>query len=99
MKMIWSALIIVALASLYSCATASKTYDQHGDVVYDIACPGMAVPMSACYDKAIETCPKGYYLVDKDTGSGSIGTLNSGGGITTGTYASGVNKGIIIKCK
>lgn len=99
MNLIYSAFIIIAVTSLYSCATASKTYDQHGEVVYDIACSGMAVPMSACYDKAMETCPKGYYLVGKDTGSGSIGTLNSSGGATSGTYASGVNKGIIIKCK
>lgn len=84
---------------LYGCASASKTYDQYGEPVYDVACPGMAVPMSACYDKALEVCPKGYYLVGKDTGSGSIGTLNSSNGATTGMYASGVNKGIIIKCK
>ena len=91
--------LLVISVSLFGCASASKTFDQHGDPVYDVSCPGMAVPMSACYDKAMEMCPKGYYLVGKDTGSGSMGTLNSTGGTTTGMYASGINKGIIIKCK
>lgn len=99
MRLFYSTLVMLAVVPLYGCATVSKTYDQHGEVVYDIACPGMAVPMSACYDKAMEACPNGYYLVAKDTGSGSIGTLNSSGGSTIGTYASGVNKGIIIRCK
>ena len=96
MKMIWSALIVVVLALLYSCATASKTYDQQGDV-YNISCSDMA--MSACYDKARETCPEGYQLAGKDTGGGAIGALNSSGDVTKGTYASGRNKDIIIKCK
>lgn len=99
MKLIWATLMIAIIVNLVGCATASQTFDQSGEAVYDIACSGLAVPMSACYEKALQTCPKGYYLVSRDTGSGSIGTMNSSGGTTTGAYAQGINKGLIIKCK
>jgi hypothetical protein len=99
MKSRFPLLAIFISIVLYGCASASKTFDQYGNPVYDVSCPGMAIPISVCYDKAMEVCPNGYYLVGKDTGSGSVGTLNSTNGATTSTYASGINKGIIIKCK
>ena len=85
--------------SLSACATSSKMYGPSGEEMYDISCPGIAVPMSVCYEKALTVCPRGYYLADRDTGSGSIGTLNKNGETATGTYVQGVNKGIIVKCK
>lgn len=100
MKKIWAMLCIgVATISLGGCATSSKMYGPSGEEMYDISCPGIAVPMSACYEKALKVCPQGYYLSSRDTGSGSIGTLNSNGQNATGTYVQGVNKGIIIRCK
>ncbi|PPC92991.1 MAG: hypothetical protein CTY33_09885 [Methylotenera sp.] len=100
MKKGWPIVLIgMAIVNLVGCATSSKMYGPSGEEMYDISCPGLAVPMSACYEKALKVCPQGYFLASRDTGSGSIGTLNSNGQNATGTYVQGINKGIIIKCK
>ena len=78
-----------------SCATSSKMYGASGEEMYDIACPGLAVPMSVCYEKALQHCPQGYFLVERDTGSGTVGAATDSGA----SYVRGVNKGIIIQCK
>ena len=53
MKKNWTMLCIgVTTISLGGCATSSKMYGSSGEEMYDISCPGIAVPMSACYEKA-----------------------------------------------
>lgn len=103
MKLHLLASTILISATLYGCAsapkaTASKTLDQNGATVFDVSCSGATVPMSACYDKALEVCPQGFSVVDRKTRSGSVRTFSSDGGVTTGMSATGVNKGIFIKC-
>lgn len=62
MKTILSALSLSIILS--GCAAPdNKTYDKEGRESHSLTCgmfPG------ACYSKADEICPKGYYLVDKD---------------------------------
>lgn len=87
--------LIATLSLLVSaCATSTRMYGPDGKEMHLIECPGMAVPLGACFEKANEVCSKGYFLVDRQTG-GEMATLTP----QLGMYASGVNKSIVVRCK
>lgn len=86
-----AALLIV---SVTGCATATRMYGADGKEMQLIECPGMAVPLGKCFEKANEVCPSGYFLIDRQTG-GEMATFTP----QMSTYASGVNKSIVVRCK
>jgi len=57
-----SALIIV-LATLAGCATASPTYLSNGRQGLSIDCSGEAMSWQKCYAKAQASCPTGHYQI------------------------------------
>lgn len=85
---------VLTILLISGCATATRMYGADGNEMQLIECPGMAVPLGACFDKANEVCPRGYFLIDRQTG-GEMATFTP----EMGMYASGVNKSIVVRCK
>jgi hypothetical protein len=85
--------LAVALSlAVTACATATPIYDQNGEAAMLISCDGAAVPMSACYNKAAEVCPGGYFLLgSEDRHDGAIIGPYGGGTINT--------KSVAVRCK
>lgn len=69
---------IFLVISLAGCATATKMHGSDGKEMYHVACDGIALPWSACYKKALETCPGGYFLRSGQESSGSVASGSSG---------------------
>lgn len=71
-------LILMLGISLAGCATATKMHGSDGREMYHVACDGMVLTWSACYKKALETCPGGYFLRSGQESSGSVASGSSG---------------------
>jgi hypothetical protein len=91
------AVAMVACLSLCGCiATAQKIHGYDGQQYTRIDCSGSAVPMSVCYDKANEVCPRGYFLMGEDQRPmGAFGTSTMYGTVVT----TNVSKSIVVGCK
>jgi hypothetical protein len=79
---------------LGACATATDIHGPDGQQAVLIECPGAAVPMSACFEKANEVCPSGYKLLDAQEG-GSAASFTQFGAYS----ATGVQKRIVVRCQ
>ncbi len=57
-----------------------------------ISCDGAAVPISACYDKANDVCPDGYFM---------LGAEDRNDGWISGAYGGGTinKKSVMVRCK
>ncbi len=89
-------LILLIVACVSGCVTASKTYTSDGKEGYVINCSGSALNWGMCYEKAGELCgSKGYEVLEK---SGDTGAM-----VTAGQYGlfggSVINRSMVIKCK
>ena len=102
------ATMTLAALILAGCAAATPMYDQNGNPAFHIACDGAAVPMSACFKKALEVCPQGYALAGGEQRSlGQIGTAQgstaynpySGSGNLLGFSSPIITKSIVVRCK
>lgn len=84
-----SSLLLLALGA---CTSATPIYDSQGQPAVMISCDGMAIPMSKCFERAAEECPKGYALLDQQ---------NTTQGFMANAYgASSMNqKSIAVRCK
>lgn len=85
--------MLLCVLMLAGCARATRM-GQPGQ--YLVECDGSAIPLSTCYKKAAQLCPRGYELLDKERANGP----------TTGAYAGGVasigameHKNITVQCK
>lgn len=92
MKMKW----MLSILLLSGCATATTVYGPDGKAYTFIACDGSAIPMSYCYDKALEVCPHGYYLVDQKMHNGPITAAAVGGIASVQQFQ---YKNITVSCK
>lgn len=79
--------IILVVASIAGCATASKIPLPNNEAGLAIECPRIA----QCYKKAQAMCPSGYELVDKGS--------STQGGFSNGIGAIGTQQSLIIRCK
>jgi len=89
-------LILLIVACVSGCATASKTYTSDGEEGYVINCSGSALNWGMCYEKAGDLCgSKGYEVLEK---SGDTGAM-----VTAGQYGlfggSVINRSMVIRCK
>lgn len=84
-----SALILVAL--LAGCASSTEIKGPGGQVAHLIECPGSAVPMGACFEKANDLCPSGYNVLDAQQSTGPV-VWNQ-----FGMYQ-GMQKQIVVQC-
>ena len=88
--------ILFLALMLTGCASSSEIYGPDGQKYFHISCDGAAVPMSVCWDKAIEVCPKGYFLAGKEDKTGAlIGAANTDYGV----IGQGTHKSIYVRCK
>jgi hypothetical protein len=55
---------MVAGIALSGCATSTQMRGPDGQVGYLIECPGAALSMGACFEKANSLCPAGYTVLD-----------------------------------
>lgn len=84
--------------ALTGCTSATKIYDASGQEAMLIECPGSAVPISKCYERAISECPAGYVLLaSHESGPQSMTTWTQYGLISSAQ--SGVTKRIAVRCK
>jgi hypothetical protein len=58
----------LSCVGLGACATATNIHGPDGQQAVLIECPGAAVPIPACFEKANEVCPSGYQLLDSHEG-------------------------------
>lgn len=86
-------LILATAGFLAGCAQSTPIYGPDGKQAHLIECPGAAVPMSACFSKANETCPAGYVLLNRDQSGGALA-------VTQGSAfaATGIQKSIVVRC-
>ena len=57
--------ILLLVLVLSGCATATKLNTGEGEI-YRVECDGTAIPMSACFTKANNVCPKGWDQIGQD---------------------------------
>lgn len=87
---------LLAVLLLSGCATSTKMYGPDGKEYFFIACDGAGVPMSICYEKALEVCPNGYYLAGQEK---TVGSLQAAWTPQGGFAGQGMHKNITIACK
>lgn len=91
-------------AILLTSCTATVTQEEisrSGKKIYGVNCSGKAIPMSACYDKAAQLCPRGYTIIAMEAKDPYNPTFPLTQHISRdiGMSLPGVRKGITIKCK
>ena len=89
-----TALLLLVMAFVLGCATASKTFTADGEEGYAIDCSGSALSWGMCYEKTGKLCgAKGYEVLER---SGDKGVMASAGQF--GFFAgSTISRSIIIK--
>jgi hypothetical protein len=101
---------MIALALLTSgCLTAAqKIHGPDGREYTRIECNGAIQTMAACFDKANEVCPRGYYLAGQNQQEGSrisTATANVSGnqfgfaGQSTALSAAPTYRSLVVACK
>ena len=60
-------LTAATLATIAGCSTASKMYDQNGQVALLVDC-GAATSFSVCHERAMKECPNGYITISETPG-------------------------------
>ena len=65
--MIGRSTLVTALLCLSGCTTAQTIYGPDGRQYTRIECNGIALTHDACYARALDICPQGYYLADLGT--------------------------------
>jgi len=93
MRYLRRTLVLGCCLALSACAKATEIYGPDGESAMLIECPGAAVPLSTCFEKAAEVCPSGYALLDTYEG-GSAASITPYGGYA----ATGVNKRVLVRC-
>lgn len=88
--------LLISLALLSGCASVSTVYGPDGKEYKNVACDGASVPMKVCYDKAMEICPQGYYMVARDVSTGPLVAVAT---TQAATMSQSQNKSITISCK
>jgi hypothetical protein len=89
MRMIWG---IAGIAlGLCGCASSTEIRGPGGQVAHLIECPGAAVSMGACYEKANALCPAGYNVLDAQQAAGPVTVTQFG-------LAQGVQRQIVVQC-
>jgi hypothetical protein len=58
---------VVALFAFAGCTTAQTIYGPDGKQYTRIECNGLGLTHDACYARALEVCPQGYFLADEGT--------------------------------
>lgn len=59
--------LILAVAVMAGCSTATRIRGTNGEPLVMIQC-GAATSSSVCYERAKRECPNGYKEVDRDAG-------------------------------
>lgn len=57
-------LLCASLFILAGCATSTEIRGPNGQIAHLIECPGAALTMGTCYEKANDLCPSGYNVLD-----------------------------------
>ena len=60
-------LTLSMMLALAGCTTAQTMYGPDGRQYTRIECNGLALTHDACYARALEVCPQGYFLADEGT--------------------------------
>jgi hypothetical protein len=99
-QFVLTAITILMVLMISSCAISKKTYLPDGSEGYSISCDGAAVGINKCFEKAGEICgSRGYDIVNREgqvIPSGTGIANNNNAFITYGAYNT---KSIMVRCK
>lgn len=87
--------LVVVLAALGGCVSASPTVAPDGKPAFAVSCNGGIHTIADCYQKASEVCHGPYDIIGGESGSNMVITGNQ-----YGVYGGGVEKRtIVVECK
>lgn len=94
---------LVVVVALAGCVKTAPMYGPDGQQYTHISCSGGIDSMADCYNKAMEVCPQGYYLADRQYNAVPVSVFNlnadpyraQGAGI--GMMSE--DRSIIVKCR
>ena len=92
--------LFLAGALLSACATSKQIIGPSGAPAYAIKCGAAA--LSACYEKAGETCPNGYNILTSDGARylGQLGNASISGGYGSATSVPMITpNNLLVECK
>jgi hypothetical protein len=88
MRIAW---LLLTPLLLVGCATATEIRGPQGQVMHLIECPGLALSMGTCFDKANSLCSSGYTVLDSQQALGPVTYGLYGGGQT-------IQRHIVVQC-